>query len=105
MVADQIEGGVPVKPTSGNTGSPVLNVSDGTKTSLLSDSTACALRTSASAIRTGVLLRCARSTTVPRETCAQSRAGEAASAPAIRRRASQLRGLGAIFTGRRVNSI
>src|SRR5579872_6516997 len=74
-VAFQIEGGDPVKPTSGNTGRPVLSNSDGIVTSLLSESDARAFATSACAILTAVLFRCARSTTVASDTCARTLAG------------------------------
>src|SRR6266567_1779188 len=85
MVALQIDGGCPVKPTSGNTGIPEVNSSDGIATSLLSDTTARAFVTSACAILTALLLRCARSTTVAKDTCAARQPGAASSA-AIRSR-------------------
>src|SRR5580658_8879210 len=100
-VAFQIEGGCPVKPTSGNTGSPVPNCRDGTSTSLLSDRDARALSTSACAILTAVLLRWARSTTVANDTCAISAAG-AAAISAVIARAKNLRRVVAAICNRTV---
>src|SRR5579883_3300215 len=97
--ADQMEGGVPVKPTSGNTGRPVLKVREGTKTSLLSEKTELALRRSASARRTSVLLRWARSTTVRSETWACA-AAERASAPQSAQKVRRRRAGNAAMSGR-----
>ena len=60
-----------------------LTLSEGMMTSLLSEYASVALATSAWAILTEVLLRCAKSTTVASETCAVRHAGTATSAQLI----------------------
>src|ERR1700722_13766682 len=70
-----MEGGDPVKPTSGKTGNPVPTFTEGMTASLLSDKTAVALFISACAARTPVLLRWARSTTVANDTCVRAADG------------------------------
>ena len=82
-------GRLPVKPTSGNTGSPEPKFTAGIKTSRLSASEAAAFCTSAWARRTVSLLRCAISTTVRSETCAGSRSGSERQHDACEKRQEQ----------------
>ena len=70
MLPSQIVGNEPVKPISGNAGSPEPNEIDGMNASLLCESREAAFCTSACARCTVALFFCANSTTVVSETWA-----------------------------------
>src|ERR1700733_14155207 len=82
MLPSQIVGKEPVKPISGNAGSPEPNEIDGMNASLLCDSREAAFCTSACARCTVALFFCASSTTVVSETCACKRTDAKPSASA-----------------------